>query len=63
MILAKYIYLFYTKKFPGRVILMELIRSISWISSAMDKPIYYDTPLLVTIQDYMKDEILNLWAL
>jgi len=41
---------------------MNLIRDVSWLTSAMDKPDIYTTPLLTTVQDYMKSEVVNLWV-
>lgn len=54
--LAKHINDFFKNQFPGIVNLMELIRAISWMSSYLNIPVYYETPLLRTIQDYLQSE-------
>lgn len=44
---------------------MDLVRSASWLTSFFDKPVIYETPLLTTIQNYMKfwsSEIMGLRA-
>lgn len=62
LILASHISKFFIQRFPGISNLMALVRSVSWLTSVMDKPIIYDTPLLTTIQDYMKSDIAPLWV-
>lgn len=54
MVLASHISNFFIQRFPGICNLMELIRCVSWLTSTMGKPIIYETPLLITTQDYMK---------
>lgn len=61
-LLASLISEFFTTRFPGIVNLMELVRNVSWLTSAIGGPVSYDTPLLTTVQDYMKSEIVNLWV-
>jgi DNA-directed RNA polymerase len=45
---------FFQDRFPGIVNLMELIRNVGWLSSALSKPVFYSIPLYTTVQDYMK---------
>lgn len=45
---------FFQDRFPGIVNLMELIRNVGWLSSALGKPVFYSTSLYTTVQDYMK---------
>lgn len=62
MELASHISKFFIHGFPGITNLMVFVRSVSWLTSVLGKPIIYDTPLLITIQDYMKSEIAPLWV-
>lgn len=62
MTLAFNISEFFKDRFPGIVNLMELVRSVSWVISAGDNAVVYNTPLLITVQDYMKSEIVKLWV-
>lgn len=45
---------FFQDRFPGIVNLMELIRNVGWLSSALGKPVFYSIPIYTTVQDYMK---------
>ncbi|KAL6310585.1 hypothetical protein AAG906_019256 [Vitis piasezkii] len=62
MQLAKKIYIFYKTYYPGIVNLMDLIRNISWLVSAMDRPVLYSVSLFTTVQDYMKSKTVNIWV-
>lgn len=62
MVLASDINKFFQKRFPGIVNLMELIRLIGWVSSNKDKPVFYSTPFLTTVQDYMISKPVNIWV-
>lgn len=58
--IACLIYKFFVVRFPGIVNLMNLVRAVSWIASYLNKPVYYETPLLRTMQDYFKSEEVSL---
>lgn len=50
---AKACFKFWNDKFPDMECLIRLIRNISWIASAGDRPVFYQVPYLTTVQDYM----------
>jgi DNA-directed RNA polymerase len=62
MVLASDINTFFKEKFPDIVNLMDLVRMIGWVSSNKDKPVFYSTPNLTTVQDYMKSKAVNIWV-
>lgn len=41
---------------------MELVRLIGWVSSNINKPVFYSTPHFTTLQDYMKSKTVNIWV-
>lgn len=55
-------YEFWTKKYPDISNLMKLINLIGWFCSSLGKPVYYSTPYLTTVQDYMRSEKADIWV-
>lgn len=55
-------YEFWTKKDPDISNLMKLINLIGWFCSSLGKPVYYSTPYLTTVQDYMRSEKADIWV-
>ncbi|KAE9444857.1 hypothetical protein C3L33_23245, partial [Rhododendron williamsianum] len=53
---------FFRMKYPGMDCLIRLIRSIGWIVSARDSPVFYRVPYFTTVQDYMVMEAINIWV-
>lgn len=41
---------------------MNLIRGIGWICSTTGKPLKYEIPYIITVQDCLKDEPINIWV-
>ncbi|XP_075077218.1 putative DNA-directed RNA polymerase [Nicotiana tabacum] len=59
--LASHIEKFFNWRFPHIVNLMSLISIVGWIALALERPVFYSTPVFTTIQDYMKSEVVNIW--
>ena len=52
---------YFNEKFPGIRNLMNLLRNIGWLCSAMGKPVCYQVPLYKTVQDYVKSKPVKIW--
>lgn len=59
--LADIIYMFFKQKYPGIINLMDLVRNVGWIRSALNKPVFYSMSVCTTSQDYMKSKPVNIW--
>nr|GME06069.1 DNA-dependent RNA polymerase [Ipomoea batatas] len=51
---------FFKVKYSNVVNLMNLVRAVGWVASAAARPVYYSTPVLTTLQDYMKSNPVNI---
>lgn len=51
---------FFKVKYSNVINLMNLVRAVGWVSSAAARPVYYSTPVLTTLQDYMKSNPVNI---
>lgn len=52
---------YFNSKFPGIRNLMNLLRNIGWLCSALGKPVCYQVPLYKTVQDYVKSKQVKIW--
>lgn len=57
---AYHCFQFWKEKYSGLNSLIQLIRSIGWIASARECPVFYRVPYFTTVQDYMKMEPINI---
>lgn len=57
LIIMKY----FKDRFPGIINLMKLVSNVGWLSSALDKPVFYSLPCFTTVQDYMVSKPINVW--
>lgn len=60
--IAKAINSYFEEKLPHIMNLMKLVRTVGWLTSALGKPVHYSTPVLTTVQDYMKSKTVNIWV-
>lgn len=60
--IAKAINSFFEDRLPHIMNLMKLVRIVGWLTSALGKPVHYSTPVLTTVQDYMKSKTVNIWV-
>nr|KAJ0202806.1 hypothetical protein LSAT_V11C500293170 [Lactuca sativa] len=60
--IAKLCFEFWKDRFHNMKCFIRLIRSIGWVASASDRPVLYEVENILTIQDYMKMEPINIWV-
>ncbi|CAH1432043.1 unnamed protein product [Lactuca virosa] len=60
--IAKLCFEFWKDRFHNMECFIRLIRSIGWVASASDRPVLYEVENILTIQDYMKMEPINIWV-
>ena len=60
--IAKLCFEFWKDRFHNMECFIRLIRSIGWVASASERPVLYEVENILTIQDYMKMEPINIWV-
>lgn len=51
MLLASYIHKFFNDTFLGIINRMDLVHNVDWLSTVLNKPIFYNSPLYIVVQD------------
>lgn len=52
---------FWKERYPNLLNLIKLISNIGWLSSSLNRPVYYSVPMFTTVQDYMCLKQANIW--
>jgi len=60
--ITKIFYEVWDRKFPSITKLMKLVSEIAWVTAYKQRPFSYSNFIFTTIQDYMKDEKIDVWV-